>query len=293
MDLSKWKFAVFGGDARQSYLCRALREKGASVASFGVPGEKDGADWQSLATDADCILLPLPLTRDGVHLSWEEQSKVDPIRLDLFARACKTIVFGGKIPKRFRKDAEENGARVFDYFDSEYLQILNALPTAEGALFVAMRELTVTLDGANVAVIGYGRIGRILTEKLVALGAHVTVYERKEEKHAEIELAHAAPRFFFDECGKNLLLSIASDCRVIFNTVPEQIFTQEVLESLPKECLFVDLASPPGGIDQVAAMEFGVKHVWATALPGKYAPESAASYLAKTLFATLAKLSFS
>ena len=290
MDDLKRSFAVFGGDARQTYLCRFLREKGYRVASFGVPEEDDEEDWKALAERAECLLLPLPLTRDGVHVFRAEENTTEAIRLDLLAKYGKKIIFGGKIPARFRQNAEENGSRVFDYFESEYLQMLNALPTAEGALLVAMRELPVTLDGCSAAVVGYGRIGRILTDKLVLLGTLVTVYERKEEKHAEIELSHATSRFFFDEDRNNLLLSVSRDCRVIFNTVPEPIFTRDVLERLPKDCLFIDLASPPGGLDRAAAKALGIREIWATALPGKYAPESAAAYLAKTLFATLGRL---
>ena len=72
--------------------------------------------------------------------------------------------------------------------------------------------------------------------------------------------------------------------------MPEPIFDREVLAGVPQDCVLIDLASPPGGIDSVAASELGVKTIWATALPGKYAPESAASYLAKTVFATLESL---
>lgn len=289
MDFSKLQFAILGGDARQTYLCRILKEKGYKVASFGVPEEDGEEDWKALAERSECLLLPLPLTRDGVHI-WNDQSTTEAIRLDLLANYGKKIIFGGKVPGRFRQAAEENGSSVFDYFESEYLQVLNALPTAEGALFVAMRELSVTLDGCLASVVGYGRIGKILTDKLVLLGSRVEIYERKEEKHAEILLAHATPHFFFDIAGNNLLASISRDCRVIFNTVPEPIFTRDVLERLPAGCLFIDLASPPGGLDRVASKELGVKEIWATALPGKYAPESAASYLATEILSTLERL---
>ena len=289
MDGSKIQFALFGGDARQTCLLRILRDAGYKVASFGVPMEEDEGDWKSLAERADCLLLPLPLTRDGVHLFSSDEKK-EPIRLDLLAKSAGKIVFGGRIPDPFREMAESGGACVFDYFDSEYLQILNALPTAEGALYTAMRELPVTIAGTSVAVVGYGRIGRLLVDRLVALGARVTVYERKIEKQAYIEAAHATPKPIFDDAGNNLLSRLPEDCRAVFTTVPEPIFDREVLAGVPQDCVLIDLASPPGGIDSVAASELGVKTIWATALPGKYAPESAASYLAKTVFATLESL---
>ena len=151
-------------------------------------------------------------------------------------------------------------------------------------------SIPVTIEGTAMAVIGYGRIGSLLTKRLVALGAKLTVYERKEDRHPLIRFSGATPSAFFDAQGKNLLYDFAKDCRVVFNTVPEPIFTRDVLKSFPKDCLFIDLASPPGGIDPLAADELGVNRIWATALPGKYAPESAASYLANEVHSTVQKL---
>ena len=70
---------------------------------------------------------------------------------------------------------------------------------------------------------------------------------------------------------------------MIFNTVPHPLFTRRVLETLPRDCLYIDLASPPGGIDWAAAKELGIPTVWGTALPGRCVPETAGEILAQTL----------
>ena len=44
------------------------------------------------------------------------------------------------------------------------------MPTAEGAIQLAMEELPITLHGARVLVIGYGRLGRVLADRLAGLG---------------------------------------------------------------------------------------------------------------------------
>ena len=56
----------------------------------------------------------------------------------------------------------------------------NAVLTAEGALCAAMRDTPFALVDAHVMVVGYGRIGRALTERLVGLNADVTVAARRE-----------------------------------------------------------------------------------------------------------------
>jgi dipicolinate synthase subunit A len=70
---------------------------------------------------------------------------------------------------------------------------------------------------------------------------------------------------------------------VIFNTVPNRIFVGDALDSIPRNCLFVDLASAPGGIDFATAEQRGLRAIWATALPGKYSPETAGVMIAETV----------
>ena len=140
-----------------------------------------------------------------------------------------------------------------------------------------------TLDSAKAAVVGYGRIGSLLAEKLRALGADVTVLARRREVLQHAELRHHKGVLLHCKDGYRGLEEIPKDCRVIFNTVPNRIFTGDALEQIPRDCLFVDLASAPGGIDFVAAEKLGIRAVWATALPGKYSPETAGIMIAETV----------
>ena len=50
-----------------------------------------------------------------------------------------------------------------------------ALPTAEGAVQVAMEELPFTLHSARVLILGFGRVGKLTAHRMGALGAKVTV----------------------------------------------------------------------------------------------------------------------
>ena len=53
--------------------------------------------------------------------------------------------------------------------------IANAVPTAEGAVQLAMEELPITLHGARVLVVGFGRVGKLTAHRFRALGARVSV----------------------------------------------------------------------------------------------------------------------
>ena len=119
------------------------------------------------------FVLPLPaFTSDGAISG-------GPPFAALEARLHPGItVLGGKLESR-QNLLEHTGATVLDYFHDEFLTAANAAITAEGALLLAMEQLPVTLADTPVLVIGWGRIGQLLSRKLQALGAHVTASARR------------------------------------------------------------------------------------------------------------------
>ncbi|MBQ9796273.1 MAG: hypothetical protein IJW50_00995 [Clostridia bacterium] len=275
--------AVLGGDVRMYYAAQELQRLGYGILTWGVlkVGEQSCKKIEEAVQNANVLLLPLPFSKDGVHLNTDEAQ----IRLDYLLHLAKgKQILGGRLSEVFLRQAEREGCFCVDYFDSEVLQYKNALPTVEGAIEIAMRELPVVLDGTECAVIGYGRIGELLTQKLLALGAHVCVYARRETARLRAELLHCETADLAKHEGA---ISFAKDVRVIFNTVPERIIKRESLRQLSTECLIIDLASAPGGVDVAAAKELGVPLIWATALPGKCAPESAGIIVGQTVQAIL------
>ena len=279
--------AVLGGDARQRSAARALVARGIHVLAWGMgEWETEGiffvSDWREAVASADALLLPLPVSTDGMHLhcplSADEGVCLDP----LLASTTGKLILGGRLSSAVLSIAQRRGVRCVDYFASECLQIRNALPTAEGAISVAMQELPVTLDGTRAAVIGYGRIGEVLSQRLYALGMHVTVYARRREVLAHAVLNHCDALLLDGENPAVSLVAMPRDVRVIFNTVPVRLFDADVISRIPAGCVFIDLASAPGGIDREAAERSGVRCIWATSLPGKYAPETAGQIIADT-----------
>lgn len=296
--MNEMKLAVLGGDARQIAMARHLARAGYSVTVWGlgacaeqIAPATTAESWESAILTADAVILPLPASADGIRLSCPLGGRDCFLRMTaLLDAATGKYLFGGRLSSSLRSIAEQKSVEWVDYYDSEVLQLKNAVPTAEGAIAIAMERLPITLDGCSAAVIGYGRIGQVLSAKLGALGARVTVYARRAEQLTLAEIHRHGSKRLLCKNGKSLPEDDLSGIRVVFNTVPHRIFTREVLEKIPSNCLLIDLASIPGGIDHVAATELGIESVWGTALPGKCAPESAGVIIADTLLGILETL---
>lgn len=157
----------------------------------------------------------------------------------------------------------------------------NAVPTAEGAIQIAMEQTDVTLHGLPVLVIGNGRVGSILAAKLHALGAQVTVSARNCRDFALIEAAG------MESADTRNLTRVLDRFPVVFNTVPAAVLGGPELAKLPPNALVIDLASQPGGVDPSAEPPQGLRLIHALSLPGKVAPVTASIAVRDTIYAIL------
>ena len=273
--------ALVGGDARQKYLLSELNRRGYATRAYGLG---DGSQTLPFVTDnAEAVILPVPATRDGVHIPTPLAPDLDcTFEKLLHYLSPRVHLLGGMFPKDWKAETDARGIRVTDYFSDETLKLRNALPTAEGAIRLAMETLPVTLFGTRVAVIGYGRIGSLLTERLAALGARVTVFARSPVARAEASFHGADTESA--EAGK---ICPPPDCRAVFNTVPFRLIDSENLRAFPRGCVLMELASAPGGFDPEAAKEAGLSVIEAPGLPGRFYPESAGAILADAVCAIL------
>ncbi len=153
--------------------------------------------------------------------------------------------------------------------DEEYLVDV-AYMTAEGAISAAMAASEAMICGSTALIVGWGRIGKALTELLLSLGAHVTVLTRRLSAWGEIEVigAHAVSTDDAAEAIKGK--------RLVFSTPPAMVLDADVLGCAAQNALIIDLASPPYGVDLDAARALGLKAWREPGLPGRYCPENAA-----------------
>lgn len=275
-------FAVLGGDLRFAYLAGALAREGFSVITAGfdhtdLPDCVTGCTHMTQAIrGADCVVLPLPVSVDGTTLNAPLARYTMTLEELTDGLKPHQTVVGGRFPPALSAALAEKGVRAFDYFAREELMVQNAVPTAEGAVQLAMEELPVTLFGASCLVVGFGRIGKALCRLLTALGADVTVAARRCSDRATAATMGCA-------AIPTTSLSDAGGFDVIFNTVPMLLFDETTLRALPRSTLIIDLASRPGGVDFTAAASLGMKTIWALSLPGRVAPKSAGIIIKDTV----------
>ena len=280
------KIGILGGDMRQAVLARRLSSMGFEVAVWGLSKNCDiggcvrCAEMSDAIRRADAVVLPLPVSRDGVTLNCPLY-KGDPPRLSEILRYAEpdTVLLGGKIDRAYTAKATKAQLSVIDYFECEELQIKNAVPTAEGAIAIALDELPITVFGSNAAVVGYGRVGKAVAKLLGAMGARVRIAARSGEQLAYAETNGFTPLPLKKTAEEKNPLATLADCDVIFNTVPYTVFTKDVLSALSPSTLIIDLAGDDGGVDRGAAEAIGIKTIWALSLPGKVAPFTAAGII--------------
>ncbi len=277
-------FSVIGGDVRQANLAALIASDGHTVSTFGIdarspaPPVKNAASLSECMTDADCVVLPIPVARDAGMLNAPALRRPHALVEILSSAHPHQIIVGGRIPTDMREQAWHTGLHIVDFLDREDFAVRNAVPTAEGALQLALENTNITLHGATCLVIGYGRIGRVLSKNLYDLGAHVTVSARKQSDFAWIEVAG------YQALDTTQLAGDLARFDIIFNTVPSIVLPKERLQELSGHCLCIDLASTPGGIDFDVAHELGLNCIWALGLPGKVAPRTAGVILRDTLY---------
>ena len=227
--------------------------------------------------DADCVVAPLPFCDEMLTVTAPFSAHPVAVTALLDAMHPSSVLLCGKLQKEAAALAQSRGIEVFDYLEREEFAVLNAVPTAEGAICIAMDELSVTIDHAKCLVVGFGRIGKLLASKLKSLGADVTVSARKCSDRAWIRAYGYKPA----ETGA--LRGHLGGYDVIFNTVPLRLFGDKWLSELDETTLCIDLASKPGGFDMDAAARRSVKVIWALSLPGKVAPLTAGAIVRDTV----------
>ena len=246
---------ICGGDKRQRYMYEYMKEKGLGVSSFGL-FHNDIQDIDEIKK-YDVVILPIPVTKDGVYLKCERIVLLQDV-FDILSES--QIILGGMYDG------------IYDYGKVERFQMKNALPTAEGALSVAVENTDITINDSCCCIFGYGRIGKILANMLKNMGASVTVYARN------IKDLSLAETMGFETKNTNIVEDLGK-FDIIFNTVPKPILDGRVLSTAKKDALFIELASKPYGIDMEAAEKLGRKVIVASGLPGKVAPKTAGKIL--------------
>jgi len=276
------RLAVIGGDDRELYLIPELQKQGAYIVGVGfenassIPGMTLASSLQDAVGQVDMLLFPMFGTDERGIVKAKYSDK--PIVLNkevLQAIPVHVPLLIGWARPALKSAAEMMGIQLVETITLNEITILNSIPSAEGAIQMAMEATTITIHGSESFVLGLGRCGWSLARMLQGIGAHVTGVARKPKDLARaVEMGFHAVHLsdLEDEIGR---------AEIIFNTVPHLILDRVMLEKVARDAVIVDLASIPGGTDFEYASMLGIKALLAPGLPGIVAPRTAGRILAQ------------
>ena len=283
MDAQKtYRFSIIGGDMRNVKLSELLSEDGHEVHTFALDNtgkiSQRCSDLREAFALSDIAVGPMPFTSgDGTYLNapfHPEKIEIAKIADVIRESGFGGLLIGGRVPLAL----SGVGAVSADLLQRDDLAVLNSVPTAEGALQIAMEELPYTIRGLRTVVCGMGRVGSTLARLMQRVGADVTVAARSSRDFAICEAEG------LQSCTYSHLRRILPEALLVYNTVPALIFGRELLDCMTREALLIYLASMPGGTDFEYAAKRRIRTIHALSLPGKVAPAGAAQIIQKVIY---------
>ena len=286
------QFAVIGGDLRIIELVKILAKENNIVYTYGLEKAEQLKNLDNViicekltqvVKEAEVVIGPIPFSSNGTEINTPFSDVSISIRELMHALNAKILIAGTISPEVYDM-ANDEYIEIIDIMKREELSVLNTVSTAEGVIEIAISNTNKILHGSKVLILGFGRIGKVLARKMAGLSVKVTCAARKDEDLAWIK-AYGHNATNINTLGENL-----SDYDIIINTVPHLILTRERMEYVSEECLLIDLASNPGGIDKKVAKDRNLKLIWALALPGKVAPVTTAEFIKDTIYNILKEI---
>lgn len=277
---------IAGGDSRHIEVIKKLSKAGAKIFLAGY--EELSSEFENVSkmkiddinlSIVDSIILPV----SGLHEEGKAEASFSQndvfITKELVSQTKNhCVLYSGITTPYIDELIKSTDRKLVTLFDRDDVAILNSIPTAEGALQLAIEHTDVTIHGSNVMVLGFGRVGMTVARTFSSIGAKVKVCVRNTADAARITEMGLEPLFF------NNLENEVSAIDICINTIPKLVLTSSIISKMPDHTLIIDLASKPGGTDFQFAQKQGVKALWALGLPGKVAPKSAGEIMANVLF---------
>lgn len=277
--VTKRNFGIIGGDFRQIHLAQKILSNQNNVNLWGFDKLSDSEflplckNLDELINKSEYLIFPVPITKDSATLNAPMTTNKITLNRDFFSKIKNKISFGAIDSLAQNKYAITS----YDYSKNESFQIMNAIPTAEGAIEIALKETDKTLFECNCLITGFGRIAKVLAQRLRDFNTKIYLSSRKNEDINWISALGYNP-VHMHHMEQNLEIY-----DIIFNTVPNIIFDYNLLSKCNPNVIIIDLASEPGGFDKISIQKLGLKHIHALGIPGKMFPQSAANIIYDTI----------
>lgn len=274
------KFGILGGDYRYKFLYEMFEEDNIDVKIFNNSFVKNNeSNLDNLLKNIDVLIAGIPFSKDEKTVFCPDFDEL--LIEDLMIKMVKygvNYLLAGVITKKVSSLALKHNIKVFDFFEQESVAVLNAIPTAEGAIQTAIQESERTLFGSKSIVLGYGRCGKILSNMLKGIGSLVSATYRNKKDFSYIK------SYGLNPINLNELKNCISEFDFIFNTIPSCILDKNILKKINKNSIIIDLAQAPGGLDYKYARELNLKSLYCPGLPGRVAPFNSAEILKDCIY---------
>lgn len=244
-------------DRRQKYLGEYLTKSGYQVILAQNTFHSDLKISSFIETEEKrLVLLPVPAS----------SSLLEAIKPKV---TTNHVILGGHLPEDFTNFCKEKNIEYIDYMKFPTLAIENAVATAEGAISQAICTSDINLHQSRVLIIGFGKCGEVLADKLSGLKCQIFISTRDSQAQARAMTY-----------GYKLLSDTTyNQLDIIFNTAPALVITRKVIDQLNPNTIIIDIASKPGGTDFNYCIQKGIIAKHCPGLPGKYSPKTSAEII--------------
>lgn len=237
-------FVPFKDDERMVFACEKL--------------EKSGFEQVRSIENCDTVVLPVPT----------KEKHIKNIK--------NKFVYCAKISDEMLQSLKQNGNEIYDYYKDESYVLKNAFLTAEGITAILIEKSNKSLFSSSVLITGYGRIAKATARILSSCGADITICSRSKDSEAQVKFDRYK-HIFFDKLKENGKFDF------IVNTVDDLVFCYDELKAVKKDALLLDVASFPGGVDELSAKALSISLIYGSALPSKYSVKTAGELIADAI----------
>lgn len=264
------RFLILGGDPRQLYLARLLKQAGHELYLYY---DNPSASLEEAMEGSHIILCPMPFSKDShaIHCVHPLDDMAISRFLDLLHEGH--ILFGGSIPPSVTEYCKSHRIPCYDFMKMDEVACKNAVATAEGAVAEAISLSPVNLRGSRCLITGSGRCAEALAQALSGMGARVAVSGRNREQLSKA-FCHGYEAFPLDQMGFRI-----HEYGFLFNTIPAMVLDASLVARMQPDAAVIDIASAPGGVDFEACSRLGIRAKLCPGLPGRYSPMTSAVIL--------------
>lgn len=286
---NKYDFAIIGGDLRQAYMFLDLIDKGYSVVVYGfspssiIKEDAFGKSLEEVMSSSRNLIIAIPFSVDKVHL--KSQTNQADLTIENFINNLSSYhrIYGGSFNHELISSFDKKQVFYCDLMKKEEIMLYNSIATAEGAIAEALINSTCNLHDSSILVLGFGRCGKTLANKLKGLSENVNIAIRSSRARFE------ALTLGFNTVNFKDLKNHIDQFDFVFNTVPKLVLIDEILDKTKIDLTIIDIASSPGGIDYNYAEKINRNAKLCLGLPGKYSPKSSAEFLSHCILSDLRK----